>query len=77
MRLLAGGQRDFRHTPAIERNPGVFGDWIAVGVTQRLVRADAVLIAAGDLVALLIGQELLDRISLLNVGGHPIANSLP
>src|SRR5215472_12192441 len=77
MRLLAGGQRDFRHTPAIERDPGVLSDRVGVGIGQRLMGGDAVLIPAGDLVALLIGQELLDRVGLLNVGGHPIANPLP
>jgi hypothetical protein len=35
---------------------------------------DAVVVAAGDVVALLVGQELLDRVGLLDVGLHPVAD---
>src|SRR5215472_13892574 len=77
MRLLAGGQRDLRHPPAIECNPGVFGDRVGVGVTQRLMGGNAILIAAGNLVAFLIRQDLLDSVGLLNVGRIPIPDPLP
>jgi hypothetical protein len=35
---------------------------------------DAVLIAPSDLVAFLVGQELLDGIRLLDVGRQPVAD---
>ena len=59
-RLFAGRQGDFGHTSAVQGHPGILGDWIFVGIAQRLVGGDAVLIATGDLVALLVGEELLD-----------------
>ena len=48
------------HATAVQRHPGILGQRIFVGVAQRLMGGDAVLIAAGDLVALLVGEELLD-----------------
>ncbi len=57
--------------------PGVLGKRILVRERQRLVRRNAVVIAAGDLVAFLICKELLDRVGLLNVRGHPVANPFP
>src|SRR6516165_10202519 len=59
-RLFAGRQSDFRHPPAVQGHPGILGDRVFVGIAQRLVRGDAVLIAAGNLVALLVSEELLD-----------------
>jgi hypothetical protein len=59
-RLFAGSQSDFRHTPAVQGHPGIFGDGIFIGIAQRLVGGDAVLIAAGNLVALLVREELLN-----------------
>src|SRR5262245_47570342 len=35
------------------------------------------IIAAGNLIALLIGQKLLDRVCLLDVGHHPVAYTFP
>src|SRR6185437_10297715 len=54
-RLFAGRQGDFRHTSAVQGHPGILGDWIFVGIAQRLVGGDAVLMATSDFVALLVG----------------------
>ena len=41
------------------------------------MRAYAVLVTAGDLVALLVGQKLRDGVGLLRIRDHPVADSFP
>src|SRR4051794_31765185 len=76
-RLLARRQRYFRQSATVHADPRILGQRITVGVGKRLVRTYAVLIAASDLVALFVGQELLNRIGLLWIGNVPIAYAFP
>src|SRR5438132_9525643 len=74
---LSGGEDDLRGAGAVRPDPRVPGERIPFAVAQGLVRSDAVLIAPRDLVALLVREELLDRISLLRVRDHPVPDALP
>src|SRR2546426_10716667 len=57
-RSFARCQRDLGQATAVHTDPGVLGQRVLVRVGQRFVRGDAILITAGDLVALLVRQEL-------------------
>src|SRR6185295_4617659 len=76
-RFFTGRQRNFRQPATIHADPGILGQRITLGVRKRLVCTDAVLIATRDLVALLVGQELLNRIRLLWIGDVPVAYGFP
>src|SRR5262245_11247140 len=76
-RFLSRGEGNLGHAGAVQPYPGVLRERVLVRVRERLVRGDAVLVAAGHLVALLVRDELLDRVGLLRVGNHPVPDALP
>src|SRR5215510_4719705 len=76
-RLFSGRECDLGQARVVRPGPEVLRERILVRVGERLVCGDAVLVAARDLVALLVGQELLDRVGLLRVCDHPVADPFP
>src|SRR5215467_12818186 len=76
-RRFAGRECDLCQAATVHADPRVLRQRVLVGVAERLVTGHAVLITARDLVALLIGEELLDRVGLLDVGDFPVADRFP
>src|SRR5262245_12187335 len=76
-RTLSGREGYLGQAGVIRSRPEVLGERILVRVRERLVLGHAVLVPARDLVALLVGEELLDGVGLLRVRDHPVANTFP